>query len=144
MLTSAGMQVFFEMFGELGGGVRGKMTNRKISQAIYDDDLIMDEKKQDLYSDVMHIDGHWFIVTVCEPLQLSLLFAVERESASVLGIALQGQLELLRSKGVYSHTHAHGPPEFVLVNYHKIRKRGDRCEWCWRFCTKSRCQDKED
>jgi hypothetical protein len=47
----------------------------------------------------MHVDGCRFLVTVCEPLQLILQGAVERESASALGIVLQGQLELLRSKG---------------------------------------------
>jgi hypothetical protein len=67
---------------------------------------LQDEKKQVLYSDIMHIDGHRFLVTICKPLQLTLQIAVERESASILGIALQGQLELLHSKGLppYAYT----------------------------------------
>jgi hypothetical protein len=81
------------------GSVRGKMTQKKVGRAVYDDDLIMDEKKQVLYSDVMHIDGQKFLVTVCEPLHLTLQCPVERETATVLGVALQGQLELLRSRG---------------------------------------------
>jgi len=79
--------------------VRGKMMKRKVSRAVYTDNLIMDERKQVLYSDVMHLDSHKFLVTVCEPLQLTLQCPVERETATVLGIALQGQLELLRSRG---------------------------------------------
>jgi hypothetical protein len=36
-------------------------------------------------------------VTVCDPLQLTLQVHIERESHAVLGMALQGQLELLCS-----------------------------------------------
>jgi hypothetical protein len=52
-----------------------------------------------LYTDVMHVDSQRFLVTVCDPLQLTLQINEERESQSVLGPALQGQLELLQSKG---------------------------------------------
>jgi hypothetical protein len=38
------------------------MTPRKVSREIYDDDLIMNEKKQVLYRDVMHVDSHHFLV----------------------------------------------------------------------------------
>jgi hypothetical protein len=44
MLIAAAMKRAYEMFGEMVGSVCGKMTKRKISRAIYDDDLIMDEK----------------------------------------------------------------------------------------------------
>jgi hypothetical protein len=53
------------------GSVCGKMTQRKIIQAVYDDDLIMDEKKQVLYSDIMHLDSHHFLVMVCNLLQFT-------------------------------------------------------------------------
>jgi hypothetical protein len=59
----------------------------------------MDRKVQVLHTDVMHIDGHKFLITVCEPLCLTLQVYIERESQSMLGMALQGQLELLRSRG---------------------------------------------
>ncbi len=59
----------------------------------------MRKKKQTLYTDVMHIDGSKFLVTVCEPLQLTLQCKIERETQQVLGMALQAQLELLRSRG---------------------------------------------
>ena len=45
----------------------------------------------------MHIDGNKFLVTVCEPLQLTLQCRIEREKQNDLGMALQGQLDLLRS-----------------------------------------------
>ncbi len=96
MLMAADIKRAYDMFGEPVGAVRGKMTCKKVSCAVYDNDLIMDEKKQSLFSDVMHIDNCRFLVTVCEPLQLVLQCALERETASALGIALQGQLELQR------------------------------------------------
>ena len=49
-----------ELYGEPVGSARGKMVKQKQSRAIYDDDLIMDEKKQVLHADVMHLDGQHF------------------------------------------------------------------------------------
>jgi hypothetical protein len=54
------------------------------------------EKKRTLYTDVM-LDGSKFLVTVCKPLQLTLQCKIEQETQQVLGMTLQGQLELLRS-----------------------------------------------
>ncbi len=46
MLMAADIKRAYDMFGEPVGAVRGKMTQRKVSHAIYNDDLlIMDEKK---------------------------------------------------------------------------------------------------
>jgi hypothetical protein len=75
------------------------MVKRKASQAVVDNDLVMNQKKQTLCSDVMHKDGVKFLVTVCKPLQLTLQCNIERESQALLGPALQGQLELLHSRG---------------------------------------------
>jgi len=47
----------------------------------------------------MHLEGQHFMVTVCKPLLLVLQCPVERETALVLGNALQNQIELLRSRG---------------------------------------------
>jgi hypothetical protein len=59
------------------------------------------------------VDGQRFLVTVCEPLQLTIQVAVEQESQGVLRPALQGQLELLRSKGLRfpAHKGVRGPAE---------------------------------
>jgi hypothetical protein len=86
------------------------MTRKKVSRAVYDDDLVMDERKQSLFSDVMHVDNCRFLVTVCEPLQLVMQCAIERESVSALGVALQGQLELLRSRG-FTPVRVHSDPQ---------------------------------
>ena len=66
---------------------------------MYDDDLVMDTKKQVLHTNVMHLDSQHFLLTVCETLQLILHCPLERETVLVLGTALQNQIELLRSRG---------------------------------------------
>ena len=73
------------------------MTKRKVSRAVIDKDIMMREKQQVLYSDVMHIDGQRFLITTCEPLQLTLQCPLSSESQ--VGLGLQGQLGTLRSKG---------------------------------------------
>jgi hypothetical protein len=70
----------YDLNGNPAEYVRGKMVKRKASRAVVDDDLVMDQKKPTLYADVMHIDGVKFLVTVCEPLQLTLQCKIERES----------------------------------------------------------------
>jgi hypothetical protein len=44
MLTTNDMKRAFEMFGELVGSVKGKMTQRKVNRAIYGGNLVMDKK----------------------------------------------------------------------------------------------------
>jgi hypothetical protein len=51
----------------------------------------------------MHIDGHMFLISVAAPLQLTLQSHIENESRTSLGMALQGQLGTLRSRGFVPH-----------------------------------------
>jgi hypothetical protein len=98
-LTTEDIRRAYELYGRAPEFVRGRLTRKKASRAIIEDDLLLAEKRLTLYTDVMHIDNQRFLVTVCDPLQLTLQVCVERESQNVLGPALQGQLDLLRSKG---------------------------------------------
>jgi hypothetical protein len=98
-MTSDDINRAFDIFGEPVGSIRGKMTRRPANRAVYDDNLLADEKKQVLHSDVMHIDHKRFLITVSVPLHLTMQCPIERETANTLGVALQGQLELLRSRG---------------------------------------------
>ncbi len=52
--------------------VRERMTHKKASRAIVEDDLVLAEKQLTLHTDVMHIEGQWFLVMVCNPLQITL------------------------------------------------------------------------
>jgi len=111
MVTAEDVKRAYELYGEPVGSTRGKMVRQKQSRAIYDDDLIMDEKKNRCYMlIVMHLDGQHFLVTVCEPLQLVMQCPIERETALVLGNTLQGQIELLRSRG-FTPIRVHTDPQ---------------------------------
>jgi hypothetical protein len=46
MLTAEDVRRAFELHGEPVGSVHGKMTQKKVGRAVYDDDLIMDEKSR--------------------------------------------------------------------------------------------------
>jgi len=46
----------------------------------------------------MHIDKEMFLVSIVNPLNLTLQYKVERESRQELGLELQGQLAILRSR----------------------------------------------
>jgi hypothetical protein len=97
-LTRDNVKRAYEIYGHAPEYVRGKMTKQVVSRVSIDGSLVLDEKRQKLYRDVMHIDGNKFLNTpVCEPLQLTLQCRNERELQNELGMALQGQLELLRS-----------------------------------------------
>jgi hypothetical protein len=98
------------LYGQHPACVRGKAVKKKTSRAIADDNLVLDEKRQTLYSDVMHMDGEKFLVTVCELLQLTIQYHIERETQNVLGVTLQGQLELLCSCG-FVPTTVHTDPQ---------------------------------
>jgi hypothetical protein len=89
----------YDLYGTSLEYVRGKMTKRKVSRAVITDELIMREKRQALFSDVMHIDGQKFLITTCEPLQLTLQCHITSESQNQLGLGLQGHLSILRAKG---------------------------------------------
>jgi hypothetical protein len=49
----------------------------------------------------MHVDGLKFLISVVEPLQLTIQVQLENETADQLGLALQGHLSLLRARGFY-------------------------------------------
>jgi hypothetical protein len=100
----------FEIYGLPVEYVRGKMTRKTVSWAKLQEELKAENKDQVLYSDVMVIDLEKFLLTVCEPLQLTLQTRVERETVHVLGTALQGQLSTLRERG-FTPTAVHVDPQ---------------------------------
>jgi hypothetical protein len=61
--------------------------------------LRLNIKEQNFYTHVMHIDGKKLLVTIIEPLNLTLQSYLENETRTNLRFALQGQLRMLRSRG---------------------------------------------
>jgi len=86
-ITVEDLRRAYEIYGTPPGFVRGKMTHKKVSRAIIDQNIVMTEKRQALTADVMHIDGQIFLVTTSEPLQLTLQCPIINESQNQLGLA---------------------------------------------------------
>jgi hypothetical protein len=77
VLSAADVHRAYELCGVHPEDVCGKMVKKKTLTAVIDVNLKLDEKKQTLFIDVMHIDGSTFLVTVCKPLQLMLQCKIE-------------------------------------------------------------------
>jgi hypothetical protein len=60
------------------------MTHKKVSQAIVDDDLVLQDKRLTLHTDIMHNDGQNFLNTACNPLHIRLQVHIEWELQAVL------------------------------------------------------------
>jgi hypothetical protein len=89
----------YDIYGIPVAYVRWKQTKQAIAQSVIDPEVIMREKAQVLYADVMHVDGSKFLVSVVEPLQLTIQAPLVNETADQLELALQGHLSLLRARG---------------------------------------------
>ncbi len=57
----------------------------------------------------MHIDGQKFLFSVVEPLQLTIQAHIQNETASQLGLGIQGHLGVLRPRGFQPTTIYTGP-----------------------------------
>jgi hypothetical protein len=69
------------------------------------------DKNLRLYADVIHVEGNIFLVMVADPLNLTMQCYVDNKGRIALGMALQGQLALLKSRGfvpriVYTDPHS--------------------------------------
>ncbi len=71
-LNTADKQRAYDIYGTPVGNVREKMTDRPTAHAVIDPLAMMREKNQVLHSDVMHVKGQKFLISVAEPLQLTL------------------------------------------------------------------------
>ena len=99
VLTVADLQRAYKVYSFYPEYVRGQLTKEKVSRSQVDLGLRSTDKNLRLYMDVMHLEGNMFLVTVADPLNLTLQSYVENEGRMSLGMALQGQLPLLKSRG---------------------------------------------
>lgn len=93
---------------------KGKTVNGHPPRLATDDSIKSEEVKQQLYTDVMHADDQRFLISVAEPLHLTLCTPVERESTHALGTALQEHLDTLREKG-FNPIRVHCDPQSSLA-----------------------------
>jgi len=95
LLMQEDVERAYKIYGQHPEYVKGKLVKRTVGRMPIDVTLCSTELKQKLSTDVMEIDGKKFLVTVSDPLHLTLQTAVENESKQVLGMALQGHLMTL-------------------------------------------------
>ena len=88
---------------------KGKGVNRRAPRLYTDDNLKMMDVKQQMYTDVMHCDDSKFLVSVAEPLHVTLSTPIDRETTHCLGTALQEHIDTLREKG-YNPVRVHSDP----------------------------------
>jgi hypothetical protein len=110
-LAKADVEQAYRIYGMHPEYVRGQMTNQKVSRAQVDLRLRSTEKQLWLYVDVMCIDGCMFNITMTDPLNLTLQTKILSENRLELGMALQGHMGVLRSRGfelctVYTDAHS--------------------------------------
>ena len=88
------------VLGEHVAAMKGKMTGKKaVWETKRDEGLVCARKMQTMVSDVMHLDNHTFLVSVCSPLELTLVAYLLNLKASSLGEGLQAQLKVLLTRG---------------------------------------------
>jgi hypothetical protein len=77
--------------------VKGKLVKKTVGQVPVDMMLQSVKKEQKLHTDVMSVDSMKFLVTVSNPLILRMQKWIRNAGRMEMGLALQGQLGLLRS-----------------------------------------------
>ncbi len=110
-LTRADIEQVYKIYGVHPEYVCGQMTSQKVSRAQVDLGLHSTDKRLRIYTDVMHIDGQMFVISVTDPLNLTLQTKVQSENRLELGMVLQGHLAALRTQGfepaiIYTDPHS--------------------------------------
>ena len=99
-LTPSDIRRAFDIYGRPFEAVRGKQTNKKVSRQYADPELKAEQQKeQRLYTDIFSVRQQSFMLTLAEPLGLTIVTSLENETTDQLGLALQEQVNLLRSYG---------------------------------------------
>ena len=90
----------FDIYSKRFESVRGKRTKKKVRRT--EIDLFIKAEQpipQRMYSDVFAIREQRFLMTLAEPLGLVLTTHAERKTTEELGLALHGQINVVRSRG---------------------------------------------
>ena len=112
-ITAKDIHRAFDIYGRPAAAVRGKTTRKKVSRAEVDDALKEQRTDQVLYTDVMKVREQAYLVSLVEPLQLVVTSNIDREKTENFGLAIQAQLNLLRSRG-FNPVRIHMDPQPAL------------------------------
>jgi len=111
LLMSGDIERAYRIYGQHPEYVKGKLVKKTMGRVPIDMALQSIEKEQKLHTDMMSVDGAKYLVTVSDPLNLTMQTWIRNEGKTEMGMALQGQLGLLRSRAfkpviVYADPHS--------------------------------------
>jgi hypothetical protein len=78
-ITRKNIKRAYELYSEPVAFERGKMMEKKVSCMKFSEDLKSTYKEQVMYSNILKIDGRMTLISVCDPLQLTLCMPVKDE-----------------------------------------------------------------
>jgi hypothetical protein len=110
MLMREDLERAYKIYGLHPEYIRGKLTKKTVGRILVDPTLRSVSKTLKIYVDVMHVDTKKFLVSVADPLNLTMQSLVHSESRQDLGMALQGQMVVLRNRG-YVPTIVYSDPQ---------------------------------
>jgi hypothetical protein len=97
-LMPADVERAYKIYGSHLEYLWGQMVKKTIARMPVDFTLRHVDKNLKLCTDVMHLDREMFLILAVDPINLTLQSKIERESKQELGLGLQGQLAILRSR----------------------------------------------
>jgi hypothetical protein len=97
-IVASDVERAYDIYGQYPEYVKGQMVKKTAHRMLVDSTLKHMGKELKLYTDAMHGDGTLFLVSTVNPLNLTLQCTVENQTKDTLGMGIQGQLALLRSR----------------------------------------------
>jgi hypothetical protein len=97
-LIPADVEGAYKIYGAHPKYLRSQMVKKTVGRTPVDHTLHYIDKNLKLYTDVMHLDREMFLISAVDPTNLMLQSKIEKESKQELGLGLQGQMAILRSR----------------------------------------------
>ena len=97
-ITSGDVRRAFDIHGGDVNAIKGKTKKLAVGSNVVPV-VVPDKPEQVMYSDVMHIDDHMYLITVVKPLDLVLTTPIKSQTTDVLGVAVESQRSALRERG---------------------------------------------
>jgi hypothetical protein len=104
---------------------------------VIDRAAIMREKMQALHTDMMHVNGHKFLVSLVEPLQLTTQAPLENETADQLDLGLQGW----KQTTTWASNKLHAEEQSAEVPVRRSAQIASGVQPPWRYILLTRIKD---
>jgi hypothetical protein len=99
-ITATDVSIADDLYGPVLAQVRGKTTKRKsTSDPSWDAEAKCQQTYQTMISDIMYVKQKPYLVSMSQPLNLTMATKLESELTEVLGRAVTDQINLVKSRG---------------------------------------------